>query len=83
MALGPWGELIPNENITVEIEGERFINIPNPTRIACNAILSAISYLCEMKREKWSISLIDLNEIRVRCMQMWCCIFFSNYGCYS
>jgi hypothetical protein len=38
MAIGPWGELIPNENTTVEIEGERFINIPNPTRITCNAI---------------------------------------------
>ena len=30
-----------------------------------------------MKREKWCISLIDLNEIRVRCMQMWCCILFQ------
>ena len=32
MAIGPWGELIPNDDITCELEDERFINIPNPTK---------------------------------------------------
>ena len=80
MAIGPLGELIPNTNYRCQISGNRFIIIPNPTRVICNSILSAISYLFEMKREMWCpslIDMIDMIDVRVRCMQVWCSIFFK------
>jgi hypothetical protein len=94
-AIGPWGELIPNNNYVnivkesvlnaegVEVTPGVYINSPNPTRSIVNAVLSAITYCFEMSREHWNWNLCELNEIRVRAMQTHCAALFQQMAVVS
>jgi hypothetical protein len=83
MAIGPWGNLIPNVSVTDILPRQsnkkasktiQIVQLPNPSELITNSILSAISYLMEMYRKEWNTKLVKANEKRVRAM----CAYNSN-----